>query len=99
MAAKKRERPNDQSARLASSIEQASDGVAGNGRRLFSVGEYALLNVLFDTFLVIQLILVYVFVHETRGLFFFFGLLMVGFLLVSVFDYFYDRRVSPAGEA
>ena len=73
-------------------------GIAGDGRRLFSVGEYAVLNVLFDAFLVVQLLLVYAFVRETRGLFFFFGLLMVGFLLVSVFDYVYDRRIAPAGD-
>lgn len=59
--------------------------------RLFSVREYLLLNVIFDAFCVLQLVLVRLFLRETRGLYFFFGLIMIGFLLVSIFDYFYDR--------
>lgn len=56
-----------------------------------SVRQYILLNVIFDAFLVFQLLLVRVFIQQTRGLYFFFALLMLGFLVVSVFDYLYDR--------
>ena len=63
--------------------------------KVFSVKQYALMNVIFDVFCVIQLALVEVVVKETRGLYFFFGLLMLGFLLVSIFDYLYDHKIAP----
>lgn len=56
--------------------------------------DYLLLNVLFDAFCIAALVVVRITVHETRGLYFFFGLLMFGFFAVSVFDYLYDRHAS-----
>ena len=58
----------------------------GAPERLFSIGEYVLLNVVFDAFCLLQLLLVRVFLRDTRGLYFFFALLMIGFLLVTIFD-------------
>jgi hypothetical protein len=62
--------------------------------RLFTVREYLFLNLLFDAFCIAQLVLARALIRETRGLYFFFGLLMVGFLVVSIFDYVYDRAVG-----
>lgn len=76
---------------------EAAVQTQGAPDRLFSIGEYVLLNAVFDAFCLLQLLLVRVFLKETRGLYFFFALLMIGFLLVSVFDYLYDR-FGPADE-
>ncbi|MCX7019173.1 MAG: hypothetical protein WCK47_05440 [bacterium] len=67
--------------------------------RRFSFREYLLLNVIFDVFCLVQLVLVAVILRESRGLYFFFGLLMVGFALVSVFDGLYDRGKFGNGES
>lgn len=69
-------------------------------QRLCSLREYVILNLVFDGFCVLQLLLVAIFLRETRGLYFFFALLMIGFLLVSIFDYVYDRvTVRPEAAA
>lgn len=52
------------------------------------------MNLLFDAFCILQLVIVKVVIRETRGLYFFFGLLMLGFLVVSIFDYVYDRYID-----
>ena len=65
----------------------------------FSIGAYVLLNVAFDVFCLIQLFLVSFFLAEPRGLVFFFCLLMVGFLVVSAFDYLYDRAATRPAAA
>jgi hypothetical protein len=68
---------------------------------LFSLKQYLLMNVIFDVFCILQLVIVKLVIHETRGLYFFFGLLMLGFLAVSIFDYVYDRYIDkpePAAE-
>ena len=59
---------------------------------------YVILNVLFDAFCVFQLLFIRFTLHETRGLYFFFGLLMIGFLVVSIYDYVYDRLVPATPE-
>lgn len=56
--------------------------------------DYVLLNVLFDAFCLVQLVLARLILRETRGLYFFFAVLILGFLLVSVFDYLYERSAS-----
>lgn len=68
---------------------------------LFSLKQYLLMNAIFDAFCIAQLIIVKVVIRETRGLYFFFALLMLGFLAVSIFDYVYDRYIDkpePAAE-
>ena len=65
----------------------------------FGLGSYVLLNVIFDAFCLLQLLLVRNRLGEQRGLYFFFGLLMVAFLIVSIYDYLYDRYVDPVPEA
>lgn len=67
--------------------------------RPFSAKEYLLLNALFDAFCLFQLLVVRMVLHETRGLYYFFGLLMVGFGLVSVFDFVCDRFLSSRQES
>jgi hypothetical protein len=66
-----------------------------------SLRDYILLNLFFDVFCVVQLVLVRLFIRETRGMYFFFILLMLGFLIVSVFDFFYERALDDklAGSA
>ncbi len=61
----------------------------------FSVAQYALLNGVFIAFCALLLLLVRVVLRETQGLYFFFGLMVAGFFLVSVFDYAYDRLAAP----
>jgi hypothetical protein len=71
--------------------------VAVPSDRKFTFLEYLILNAIFDAFCLAQLVLVRLFLKETRGLYYFFALLMIGFLLVSIFDYFYDR-LAPRDE-
>lgn len=78
-----------------SSETDSSSRLGGATPQLFRVRDYVLLNLIFDLFCILQLILARAVLRETTGLYFFFGLLMVGFLLVSIFDYFYDRTVWP----
>ncbi len=59
--------------------------------RRCTIKEYIIMNLIFDGFILAQAALVMSFMRETRGLYFFFGLLMVAFFFVSVFDYVYDR--------
>ena len=75
----------------ASSPAEEAPGSGLQPDRLFTIKEYLLLNIVFDAFCVLQLGLVSLFLRETRGVFFFFCLLMAGFFVVSVFDYLYDR--------
>lgn len=58
---------------------------------LLHVRHYVLLNIVFDAFCLLQLIIARIVIRDTRGMYFFFALLMIGFLLVSVFDFAYDR--------
>ena len=58
---------------------------------------YVVLNVLFDAFCLLQLLFIRLSLNETRGLYFFFGLLMFGFLVASIYDFAYDR-LSPSDE-
>lgn len=46
-------------------------------------------------FCVLQVLVVRLVLGETQGIYFFFGLLVTGFILVSVFDYVYDRHIDP----
>ncbi|MGC8740085.1 MAG: hypothetical protein ACP5UB_01360 [Candidatus Sumerlaeaceae bacterium] len=66
---------------------------AGTGEPL-RFRDYVLLNVYFDAFCIVQLVLARLFIRETRGLYFFFGMLIIGFLLVSLFDYCYDSFLA-----
>jgi hypothetical protein len=59
---------------------------------------YVVMNVLFDVFCILQLFFIRFTLHETRGLYFFFGLLMLGFFVVSIYDYAYDRLVPSTPE-
>lgn len=63
-----------------------------------TVKGYVLLNLIFDAFCIFQLLFIRFTMHETRGLYFFFGLLMVGFFVVSIYDYVYDRLVPAQPE-
>ncbi|MBX7245731.1 MAG: hypothetical protein K1X53_09530 [Candidatus Sumerlaeaceae bacterium] len=100
--AKKKQRspsgPADSGALAATSTDQEAVVEAAAHSRLFSVKEYVILNLVWDAFCILMLVLVAVVLKETRGLIFFFALLMAGFLFVSIFDYAYDRVVArPAG--
>ncbi|PKO19806.1 hypothetical protein CVU37_02105 [candidate division BRC1 bacterium HGW-BRC1-1] len=65
----------------------------------FGAAFYLTANLIFMAFCALQLMLVKAVIGETQGLYFFFGVLVIGFLLVSVFDYAYDRFIdSPSRE-
>ena len=74
-------------------MSTASPAVSQNPE-LFSIKQYLVMNLVFDAFCILQLIIVKIVIRETRGLYFFFGLLMLGFLVVSIFDYVYDRYID-----
>jgi hypothetical protein len=82
-------------AAVAAAEKEASIEAAGP----FSIKAYVIMNVIFDGFCVLQLLLARIFIHETRGLYFFFCLLMIGFLAVSAFDFLYDRFVQSPDDA
>lgn len=50
--------------------------------------DYILMNGVFAAFCLLQLVIVRVILPNSLGLTFFFGFLIVGFAVVSVFDYF-----------
>lgn len=65
----------------------------------FGAAFYLVANLVFMAFCALQLVLVKAVIGETQGLYFFFAVLVIGFLLVSVFDYSYDRFIdSPNRE-
>ena len=76
----------------------ADPGNVRKGRR-FPVRQYVLINLVFYIFCIVQLLPVQFVLRETRGLYFFFGLLMFGFLVVSVFDFLYDRYMTQPDES
>lgn len=63
-----------------------------------SAGQYVVLNAVFIAFCIVQLLIVKLFIHDTRGMYFFFGLLIAGMALVSVFDFLFDRMNKPPAE-
>jgi hypothetical protein len=96
MARKKRQavtRPEVRQARPDSEPALVPEKAAVGGP--FTFRQHVLMNVVFDCFCVVQLFVARMAIKETRGLYFFFGLLMVGFLIISIFDYAYDRTCSP----
>lgn len=102
MAKKKREKESQsQSAGAASTAvacapqESGSESAPTQDTPL-SFRDYVLLNVIFDVFCVVQLVLARLFIRETRGLYFFFAMLIIGFFLVSMFDYLYERMQARA---
>lgn len=52
------------------------------------------MNGVFIAFCILQLLFIRITLNEVKGLYFFFGLLIVGFAVVSVYDYIYDRIAS-----
>lgn len=63
-----------------------------------SARSYLLMNGIFIAFCVLQLLFIRMTLNEDKGLYFFFGLLIVGFAVVSAYDYIYDRVASTAEE-
>ena len=61
----------------------------------FRVKHYLAWIGLVIAFCVVQLLVVRFVLGETQGVYFFFSLLVTGFVLVSVFDYLYDRHIDP----
>lgn len=56
-----------------------------------TIRDYLVMNLIFDAFCVVQLIIVSLLLRDFAGLYFFFGFLMCAFLIVSVFDYFSEK--------
>lgn len=56
-----------------------------------TVRDYVVMNLVFDAFCVVQLIIVSLLLRDFAGLYFFFGFLMCAFLIASIFDYFSER--------
>jgi len=90
------------SPRPATAVVSKSGKVHGRGssralfrddRGRFTLSAYILMNVVFDVFCILNLIFIAQTLRENRGLYFFFGILMAGFFIVSVYDFLFDRLV------
>lgn len=57
----------------------------------FKLWEYALVNLIFWAFCMVQYVVVRVVTRETLGLMFFFSSLAIGFSVVSVLSWCFDR--------
>lgn len=57
----------------------------------FSITDYLIVNGLFLGFLVVMYLLVRVLFRDSGGLLFFFVVLGLGFIAVSIYDYLFDR--------
>jgi len=66
--------------------------------QLISLRGYLLMNAAFAGFCILQLLFIRFTLNESRGLYFFFGLLIIGFAVVSAYDYIYDRMAGPETE-
>jgi hypothetical protein len=60
-----------------------------------TVFQYLVLNAVFYAFCLLVLGIVSLTLQETRGLWYFFGLIMVSFSVVSIYDFLYDRLSRP----
>jgi hypothetical protein len=56
-----------------------------------TVFQYLMMNAIFYSLCLIILLFVRLTMQETRGLWYFFALIMVSFTLVSIYDFLYDR--------
>ena len=78
-------------------LESAPDQVAAPPRieeadpERFSALEYLFVNALFWVFCLVNLLVAKWYMGETTGLFFFFGVMALGFTAVSVLSYLHDR--------
>lgn len=103
MAKKKREKESQSvgaTSPAVASAPQVSRGESAPSTDVpLSFRDYILLNVIFDVFCLVQLVLARLFIRETRGLYFFFAMLMIGFFLVSMFDYLYEHLQARAQQS
>ena len=86
--AERKEKPSDSAGEMISNGEQ----------QLFPIRGYVWLNVLFWAFCAVEILIIYLWLKDIRGVFFFFALLAVGFTLVSVYDCLYDRLFAATSE-
>jgi len=61
---------------------------------LFPVRGYILLNILFWAFCIVEVLIIRWWLKDIQGIVFFFGLLAIGFTLVSIYDGVYDRMTA-----
>lgn len=80
--------------RIDSSVISSPEVGAHSGQKRLSLRSYLLMNGVFIAFCILQLLFIRITLNEVKGLYFFFGLLIVGFAVVSVYDYIYDRIAS-----
>ncbi|MBM3334753.1 hypothetical protein FJY63_08835, partial [Candidatus Sumerlaeota bacterium] len=88
------ERPSTES----KSSEQARDS-GGDEEPLFPIRGYVLLNVLFWLFCAVEVLIVRLWLKEIQGVFFFFGLLAIGFTVVSIYECVHDRLTARSNRA
>jgi hypothetical protein len=61
--------------------------------------QYLVMNALFYGACLVVLFFVRMGLQETRGLWYFFGLIMISFSAVSLYDFAYDRLSRKSGSA
>ena len=74
-------------------------GSAEEEEPLFPIRGYVLLNVLFWLFCAVEVLIVRLWLKEIQGVFFFFGLLAIGFTVVSIYECIHDRLTARSGRA
>lgn len=75
------------SAKIVSQKGKKPNKVAKEG---YSIKDYLLINLIFWGFCIALYFIVWIITGENTGLSFLFGVLGIGFTLMSVFDYLYD---------
>jgi len=80
-------------------VEAHEPEESGEGEGPFSIQGYILLNVFFWAFCAAEVVIVRLWLKDTTGVIFFFGLLAVGFTAVSIYDCVSDRLGRRRGEA
>jgi len=66
---------------------------------LFPISGYILLNVVFWLFCAVEVLIVRLWLKEIHGVLFFFGLLAIGFTVVSAYDCIHDRLTGRSRRA
>jgi len=63
---------------------------------VFPVRGYVLLNLIFWAFCALEIFVIRLWLKDVQGVIFFFALLALGFVIVSIYDAIYDRLRARA---
>lgn len=78
--------------------ESEAEPIGTAGERRYGPLDYLIVNVVFIAFCVLQFAVIKAITGEQIGLFFFFGVIVIGFILVSAFMYIFDVVAESSEE-